>query len=187
ADKITPDDADNLDFVGILAFYDPLRPEIPNAVRRVESLGVKVVMATGDLAGTAISVGKQLGWNISPGEVLTGEDMRKLSDDELLQNLKKIKIFARVTPEDKLRIGLLYKKIGEIVGMTGDGVNDAPSLKAVDIGIAVGSGSDVAKGVADLVLLDDNFNTIVAAIEEGKRYANHSSILCQTLWMKWCL
>lgn len=162
-------DIKNLQFLGILAFYDPVRPEIPNAIKQMEHYGIKVVMATGDLSGTARSIAKEIGWNISPGEILTGEGLEKLSDKELLENLDKIKIFARVTPEDKLRIGLLYKQKGEIVAMTGDGVNDAPSLKAVDIGVAVGSGSDVAKDVADLVLLNDNFNTIVAAIEEGKR------------------
>lgn len=156
-------------FLGILAFYDPVRKEIPEAITRVESYGIKVVMATGDLKGTAISVAKQLGWRIEPNEVLTGEELAQLNDQELLEHIDKIKIFARVTPEDKLRIGRLYKQKREIVGMTGDGVNDAPSLKAVDIGIAVGSGSDVAKDVADLVLLDDDFDTIVAAIEEGKR------------------
>lgn len=167
--RITPDDIRGLQFTGILAFYDPVRKEIPAAVKRMESLGVKVVMATGDLAGTAISVAQELGWEVSPAEILTGEDMLKLSDAELLERLSRVKVFARVSPEDKLRIALLYKQKEEIVGMTGDGVNDAPSLKATDIGIAVGSGSDVAKDVADLVLLDDNFNTIVAAIEEGKR------------------
>ncbi|MEX2436859.1 MAG: HAD-IC family P-type ATPase, partial [Candidatus Paceibacterota bacterium] len=111
----------------------------------------------------------ELGWDISEGQVLTGEELKTISDEDLLENIDNIKIYARVTPEDKLRIAKLFKSRGEVVGMTGDGVNDAPSLKGVDIGIAVGSGSDVAKEVADLVLLDDNFQTIVAAIEEGRR------------------
>ncbi len=168
-EKITAEHITNLEFVGILAFYDPIRPEIPAAMKRMESFGITVVMATGDLKGTALSVGKEIGWNVSPGEILTGEEMEKLTDEQLLAHLEKIKIFARVTPENKLRIALLYKQRGEVVAMTGDGVNDAPSLKATDIGVAVGSGSDVAKEVADLVILDDNFNTIVAAIEEGRR------------------
>jgi len=169
SELLTREDVRGIELVGFLVFYDPIRIEIPEAISKMESYGIRVVMATGDLKGTALSVGKGLGWNVSPGEILTGEELSRLSDEELLHNLSRIKIFARVTPEDKLRIGRLYKKTGEVVGMTGDGVNDAPSLKAVDIGIAVGSGSDVAKDVADLVLLDDNFHTIVAAIEEGRR------------------
>ena len=165
----TEEDAENLEFLGILVFEDPVRSEAKAAIEKIESLGAFVVMVTGDLKGTAISVGKHLGWELNEGQVLSGEELRRLSDEELLSNLKNIRIFARVTPEDKLRIGSLYKKLGEVVAMTGDGVNDAPSLKAVDIGVAIGSGSDVAKASADLVLLDDNFKTIVAAIEEGRR------------------
>lgn len=162
-------DAQNLAFLGLLVFEDPIRPEAKAALEKIEALGASVVMVTGDLKGTALSVGRALGWDINEGHLLSGEDLRRLSDEELLANLKNIKIFARVTPEDKLRIGSLYMKSGEVVAMTGDGVNDAPSLKAVNIGIAIGSGSDVAKATADLVLLDDNFKTIVAAIEEGRR------------------
>ncbi len=158
-----------LQFVGVLAFFDPVRKEVPDAVRKIEGYGVRVVMATGDLKGTAVAVAHSIGWTIAEDEVLTGDDLQILSDDALSELLHRIKIFARVTPQDKLRIAQLFQRRGEIVAMTGDGVNDAPSLKVVDIGIAVGSGSDVAKGVADLVLLDNNFNTIVAAIEEGKR------------------
>ncbi len=167
--KIKPEKLNNLSFLGLLLFYDPVREEVPEAIKKMESFGVKIVMATGDLKGTAVSLGRDLGWEINENEVLTGEDLAKLSDEELLKILYQIKVFARMSPEDKLRIGQLYQQKNEIVGMTGDGVNDAPSLKAVNIGIAVGSGSDVAKDVADLVLLNDNFQTIVSAIEEGKR------------------
>jgi P-type Ca2+ transporter type 2C len=130
---------------------------------------VRVVIITGDLKGTAISVAKSLGWEVGYDEVLTGDDIHQMSDAQLLEVLKKIKIFARVTPEDKLRIGNLYRELGEVVAMTGDGVNDAPALKSMDIGISLGSGSDVAQSAADLVLLDDNFQTISMAIDEGRR------------------
>lgn len=167
--NVRPDDVQDIEFVGILSFFDPIRPEAPVAIKRIEAFGVRVVMATGDLPGTALAVGRDLGWKVDTTQVLSGEALALLSDEELKDALEYVRVFARVTPSDKLRIAQLYKQRGEIVAMTGDGVNDAPSLKAVNIGIAVGSGSDVAKGVADLVLLDDNFNTIVAAIEEGKR------------------
>lgn len=160
-------------FAGLLSFYDPIRPGVPEAVKEIEASGVRVIMATGDLKGTALSVAAGLSWKVLENQVLTGDEIQRMGDKELLKKLSRIKVFARVTPEDKLRIGKLLKQKGEIVGMTGDGVNDAPSLKTVDIGIAVGSGSDVAKDVADLVLLDDNFETIVAAIREGRRILNN--------------
>ncbi len=154
--------------LGFLAFKDPIRQAVPQAIKKMEDYGIRVVMATGDLKGTAVSVGKAIGWEIDEKDALSGEELKNLSDNELLKALDHVRIFARVTPEDKLRIGKLFQRKGKVVAMTGDGVNDAPSLKAVDIGIAVGSGTDVAKDVADLVLLDDNFETIVSAIDEGK-------------------
>ena len=159
----------DIEFVGILAFHDPVRKKVPEAIKKIESLGIRIVMVTGDLKGTAISVAREIGWNITEGQIITGNDLKTIDDESLLQMIPSIKIFARVTPEDKLRIGLLYRKLGEVVAMTGDGVNDAPSLKAMDIGVALGSGSDVAKSAADLVLLDDNFQTISHAVQEGRR------------------
>lgn len=159
----------DINFEGILSFFDPIREEVPEAVLNIESHGVRVVIITGDLKGTAISVATSLGWSIAPEEVLTGEDIHSMTDQELLSVIQNIKIFARVTPEDKLRIGNLYRDLGEVVAMTGDGVNDAPALKSMDIGISLGSGSDVAQSAADLVLLDDNFQTISMAIDEGRR------------------
>jgi len=159
----------DLEFQGIFAFFDPIRPEVPQAIKNIESHGVKMVLITGDLVGTAVSVAKSLDWEVKDDEVITGSDVHSLSDAELMLLIPKIKIFARVTPEDKLRIGTLYQKLGEVVAMTGDGVNDAPALKAMDIGISLGSASDVAKSAADLVLLDDNFQTISLAIDEGRR------------------
>lgn len=160
---------EDVEFLGVIAFVDPVRAEVPKAIKKIEHFGVRVIIATGDLPGTAVAVARQLGWEVSPEEVITGDALAKLSDEDLAHTLTQVKIFARVTPADKLRVAKALQAKGEVVAMTGDGVNDAPSLKAVDIGIAVGSGSDVAKGVADLILLDDNFNTIVSAIEEGKR------------------
>ena len=162
-------DIENIDFLGMFTFYDPIRPEVPAAILNIESHGIKMVLVTGDLVGTALSVAKDVAWQVREDEVLSGADIGSLSDAQLLNLIPKIKIFARVTPEDKLRIGRLYQKTGEIVAMTGDGVNDAPALKAMDIGISLGSGSDVAKSAADLVLLDDNFETISLAIDEGRK------------------
>lgn len=159
----------DINFLGTLVFFDPIRPEVPKAIKNIESHGMKIVLITGDLPGTAVSVAKDLDWHVGGDEVLIGSDLRKMSDEELLEIIPKIKIFARVTPEDKLRVGLLYQKLGEVVAMTGDGVNDSPALKAMDIGISLGSGSDVAKSAADLVLLDDNFETISMAIDEGRK------------------
>ncbi|MEK7588688.1 MAG: HAD-IC family P-type ATPase [Patescibacteria group bacterium] len=158
-----------IEFLGMLVFFDPIRKEVPKAIKNIESHSMKIVLVTGDLPGTALSVAHDLDWHVTEEEVLVGSDLRKMSDEELLPLIPNIKIFARVTPEDKLRIGTLYQKLGEVVAMTGDGVNDAPSLKAMDIGISLGSGSDVAKSAADLVLLDDNFETISMAIDEGRK------------------
>ncbi len=160
---------ENLEFLGMLTFYDPIRPEVPQAIKNIESHGMKMALVTGDLVGTALAVSKELGWEVNEEQVITGSELRVLSDDELKALVSKIKIFARVTPEDKLRIGKAYQSLGEIVAMTGDGVNDSPALKAMNIGISLGSGSDVAKAAADLVLLDDNFETISLAINEGRK------------------
>lgn len=169
ADGITIDDVVDVSFLGVLSFYDPIRPEVPAALTKIGEYGTRVIMATGDLPGTALAIAKQAGLDVNENNVLTGTQVAQMTDEELSARLDTIHIFARVTPKDKLRIVKLHQKRGEIVAMTGDGVNDAPSLKAANIGIAVGSGTDVAKSVADLVLLDDNFGTIVATIEEGKQ------------------
>ncbi len=168
-EEFSLEQVDKLEFLGLLAFYDPIRPEVPEAIKNIESHGIKIVLVTGDLVGTALSVAKSLNFEVKEDEVLLGSELRALSDTELTDVIKRIKIFARVTPEDKLRIGKAYQALGEVVAMTGDGVNDAPALKAMDIGISLGSASDVAKSAADLVLLDDNFHTISMAIDEGRR------------------
>lgn len=165
---LSPDDVQNVTFLGVISFHDPIREEVPEVLARIESHGVQVVMATGDLPGTALAVAREIGWDIDEHAVLSGAQLHQMSDEELIDACSRVRVFARITPEDKLRIARAYYERGEIVAMTGDGVNDAPALKAANIGIALGSGSDVAKSVADLVLLDDNFKTIVATIEEGK-------------------
>jgi len=167
--SITIDHVKDVTFLGILSFHDPIRPEVAESLRRINAYGTRVIMATGDLPGTAMAVANEIGWDVTDANILTGKQLQQLSDDQLIAMLDKIHIYARVTPKDKLRITKLHQAQGEIVAMTGDGVNDSPSLKAANIGIAVGSGSDVAKSVADLILLDDNFKTIVSTIEEGKQ------------------
>lgn len=159
----------NVKLAGFLLLEDPIRKEAVEMVKKAESFGILVTIATGDHRGTAQHVARELGIHTPPGAVLEGKDLRVLSDEELLLRLNTIRIFARISPMDKSRIVKLYQKRGEIVAMTGDGVNDAPSIKDADIGVALGAGADVTKDVSDLVLLDNNFRTIVAAIEEGKR------------------
>lgn len=156
-------------FLGLLAFHDPVRATVKDAIEKVKGAGVRTVIVTGDHKGTAEAIAKEVGMEIDGDEVITGGELQLLDDAQLKNRLDKIKIFARVTPENKLRIVKLYKSLGEVVAVTGDGVNDAPALKEADIGVAVGSGTDVAKGASDLIILDDNFETIVAAVEEGRK------------------
>jgi len=156
-------------FEGLLSFRDPVRSTVAEAIRHISSAGVKTIIVTGDHRGTAEAVGRELGMIDGKGAVLTGDDLKHLSEEELLNRADRATIYARVSPEDKLMLTKLYKKKGEIVAVTGDGINDAPALKEADIGVAVGSGTDVTKSAADLILLDDNFETLVAAIEEGRR------------------
>lgn len=162
-------DLAGLSFDGLIAFRDPVRPGIKPAVDRVRRAGIKTVIMTGDHRGTAIAVAKEIGINIDAMSVLDASELTTLSDEELRARLPKLTIISRVTPFDKLRIAKLFQESGEVVAMTGDGVNDALAIKQADVGIAMGSGTEVAQSVADLVLLDDNFETIVAAIEEGRQ------------------
>jgi magnesium-transporting ATPase (P-type) len=146
---------------------NPPRVEVPEAIRQAREAGIRVVMVTGDHPATAVTVANEVG--IPPGRVITGLDLEKLSPAELSPAVKEANVFARVAPQDKLRLIETLKANGEIVAVTGDGVNDAPALKRSDVGVAMGQrGSDVSREVADLVLLDDNFATIVAAIKEGR-------------------
>ena len=158
-------------FIGITGMYDPPRPEVKEAVSVCRKAGIRVVMITGDYQITALSIAKQVGI-VSSGdpEVITGTELANLTDEQLKDKLtKKEVIFARVNPEHKLRVVNAFKELGNIVAVTGDGVNDAPALKRADIGIAMGlRGTDVAKEAAEMILIDDNFASIVAAIEEGR-------------------
>lgn len=157
-------------FLGFLGFKDPLRPTVKDAMTKVMEAGIRVVIVTGDHIGTAVAVAKELGMDVShPQAVLEGAELDAMSDDDLFLRVKSIRVVSRVSPEGKMRIVKAFRKHGEIVAMNGDGINDAPALREADIGVAMGTGTDVAKDVADLVLLDDNFETIVAAVHEGHR------------------
>jgi Ca2+-transporting ATPase len=163
-----------LTFLGLFGLMDPPRPEAKAAVERCHKAGVRPVMITGDHRATACAVAKTLGI-ARPGDwTITGAELDFMPQETLEAEIEKFSVFARVTPEHKLRIVRAWQKRGHVAAMTGDGVNDAPALKAADIGCAMGrSGTDVAKGAADMILTDDNFSTIVAAIEEGRGiYAN---------------
>ncbi|MGA8042976.1 MAG: cation-translocating P-type ATPase [Terracidiphilus sp.] len=157
-----------LTFLGLIGMNDPPRPEAGDAVARAKAAGIRPILITGDHARTALAIAHDLG--ITTGDsVLTGRDLASMTDEELASQLRQVSVFARVDPAHKLRIVRALQRNGEVVAMTGDGVNDAPALKAADIGVAMGiTGTDVAKEAADLVLTDDNFATIVAAIEEGR-------------------
>jgi len=158
---------EDIHFLGLAMLWDPPRPEVPQAIRHAQAAGIRVVMITGDHPATALAVATEVG--IPQSRVLTGLDLEEFSDNELRRAVKETNVFARVAPEHKLRLVEALKAGGEVVAMTGDGVNDAPALKRADVGVAMGQrGSDVSREVAHLVLLDDNFATIVAAIEEGR-------------------
>lgn len=160
-------------FKGLIIFHDPLRPGVKAAIRAMRDAGVKTVIVTGDHPGTAETIARELGLVDGRGAVLTGDDLKYLSEDELYERASKVTVYARVTPEQKMMLVKLYQKQGEVVAVTGDGVNDAPALAQADIGVAVGSGTDVTKQAADLVVLDNNFETIVQAIFEGRKIVNN--------------
>ena len=173
--KYTEEDIKNLDFIGLVGFIDPVRKEAKESVRKCKMAGIKVLMITGDHALTALEVAKELRIADSREEVATSEELENLinNDEDFDNYIKNKTVFARVTPLQKLKIVESLKRQGEFVAVTGDGVNDAPAIKAANIGIAMGSGTDVAKETAKMIIMDDNFSSIVNGIEEGRNaYAN---------------
>ena len=164
----------DLIFVGLTGMIDPPRPEVTDAVATCKKAGMKAIMITGDHAVTAEAIAREIGILGDGDMVLTGAALDKLSDEEFEKIIQKVRVYARVSPENKVRIVKTWKKLGKVTAMTGDGVNDAPSIKMADIGIGMGiTGTEVSKGVADIVLADDNFATIILAVEEGRKiYSN---------------
>lgn len=165
----------DLTFIGLVCFIDPVRKEVRSSIRKCKTAGIKVIMITGDHALTALAIGKELNMVNDISEVITGEELDKYIDNEEMfdKYIKNIKVFARVTPIQKLKIVESFQRQGEFVAVTGDGVNDAPAIKKANIGVSMGSGTDVAKETANMIIIDDNFTSIVSGIEEGRNaYSN---------------
>ncbi len=160
---------ENLTFLGIIALYDPPRPEVIEAVKKSHAAGIQAIMVTGDNEFTALSIAKEIGLITKDEDVVTGDELSKMTDEELGKIIFNTRVFARIQPEQKLRLVTILKQLGIIVGVTGDGVNDSLALKKADVGVAMGAGgTDVAKEAADIVLTDNNFATLIKAIEEGR-------------------
>lgn len=167
--KDAKDIATKLVFVGLLAFNDPIRPNVKESIKITQEAGATVIMVTGDNPNTAGKIAEEAGIMKKGAEVLTGNDLEEMKDGDLLEKLKTVRVFSRMTPSQKLRILKLLQKKGEVVAMTGDGINDAPALQGADIGIAMGNGTEVSKEASDMILLDGDFSVITFAIEEGRR------------------
>ena len=165
---------DELIFTGLVGMIDPVRPEVKDAVAECRTAGIRPIMITGDQLDTAVAIGKELGIVESSADAILGAELDEMSDEELLNKVGTYSVYARVQPEHKVRIVKAWRARRMVTAMTGDGVNDAPAIKAADIGVGMGiTGTDVTKNVADMILADDNFATIVSAVEEGRRiYAN---------------
>jgi len=169
-------------WLGLLAMEDPIREGVREAIAVARRAGIEVKMITGDYRRTAERIAAMVGLSARADQVIDGEELAQLSDDELARRVQKVKVFARIRPQDKLRIVRALQTQGEVTAMIGDGVNDAPALKRANIGVVVGSATDVAKETADLILLDNNFRTVVAAIEEGRViFENIRKVVAYTL------
>ena len=175
ADEFKPslDNENNLILIGLMAMIDPPREEVFDAVKEAKSSGIKTIMITGDHKTTAAAIAREIGIMEKDDLALTGQELDSLTDEELDNKLEKISVYARVSPENKIRIVKAWQKKGKVTAMTGDGVNDAPALKQANIGIGMGSGTEVAKDASAMVLVDDNFATIVNAIEVGRTVYNN--------------
>jgi len=179
-EELTSEELENgLTFLGLVGMIDPPRPEAKAAVAVCREAGIKPIMITGDHVVTASAIARELGILVDGDMAITGAELDKMTEEELAEKLENISVYARVSPENKIRIVKAWQKKGQVVSMTGDGVNDAPALKAADIGCAMGiTGTDVAKGAADMTLTDDNFATIVDAVKEGRGiYANIKKVV----------
>ncbi|HSX09279.1 MAG TPA: cation-transporting P-type ATPase [Candidatus Saccharimonadales bacterium] len=172
----------DLTFLGVVGLYDPPRPEVAEAVRKAHSAGIQAIMVTGDNEVTALSLAKEIGLITNEEDVITGEELEKMTDEEIGKIIFNTRVFARIQPEQKLRLVTVLKSLGIIVGVTGDGVNDSLALKRADVGVAMGDGgTDVAKEAADIVLTDNNFATLIKAIEEGRII--YKNILNATMYL----
>ena len=161
--------ANGFNFIGLLSFIDPLRDNVKEAIETCKRAGIRTILITGDHILTAKTIAEEIGLEVKEENIMNGQELDTLNENDLIKKINKnIKVFARVEPRHKLRIVDAWQKKGKIVAMTGDGINDAPAIKKANIGISLGSGTEVAKEVSDLVLLDDDFNTIIKTIEEGR-------------------
>jgi Ca2+-transporting ATPase len=158
----------NLTFIGFIAIKDPLRPEAEDTIRMCQNAGIRTVIITGDHKLTAKAIAREVGLKVKAENIIIGEELDKIDDEKFKKIIKKISVYARVSPHHKLRIVKALQAAGEVVAMTGDGINDSPALKTADIGISLGSGTDIAKESSDIVLLDNNFKTIVSTIKQGR-------------------
>ena len=180
--KISNKDISELTFVSLIALADPLRADVAETLALAKKAGIKTIMITGDHVKTAGSIARSIGLSANPEQIFDGKQLESMTDQELEDAVRTVSVFARVDPVHKIRIVRALQVNGEVVAMTGDGVNDAPAIKGADIGIALGSGTDVAKETSDMVLLDDSFSTIVSAVEEGRTiYQNIKKVVLYLL------
>lgn len=164
----------NLEFLGLLGIYDPPREDVKAAVKNAKKAGIQTVMVTGDNELTALTIAKEVGLIDEFEDVITGDDLTKIDDEKLKEIIKNVRVFARTSPEDKLRLTNVFRSLGFVVGVTGDGVNDALALKQANVGISMGEGgTDVAKEASDIILTDNSFSTLIKAIMEGRTIYNN--------------